>query len=127
MYIRRFRNTFIIFFISFLLIPFVHANCIFPSNDKNYLCSEIDSEFMVGIMYVFHVKKGWGWEQRWLPISIFRNTNNNWDFIGPSSGYFLTYDFDGLIGPRYRIHSHFVKSGSFFICANVKVWEELFQ
>jgi hypothetical protein len=116
--------------IIILSITIIITMTIFPSlagpvcDNINHVKYPEDLGLLLGIMYVYHIKKGWGWETRWQPIIIFRYDNNEWEILNLSSESFIPYGFNGLIGPRYRIHSYLVNSAMFFICANVKMWSE---
>ena len=86
---------------------------------------QIESGFMIGIMHVKHIKKGWGWEEVWTPIYIIIYGQNGKRVLRPSSGSFTPYDIDGFLGPIYYLLQNPYLSGPFFIYADVIVWEEL--
>jgi len=81
--------------------------------------NQIESGFMIGIMHVHHKQTGWGWTEIWQPISILCHGQQGWEFFGPLSVSFTPYDLKGVFGPLYHIHTHFIISGFFFICAKV--------
>jgi len=107
--------------IIFIIIPTTSAQINLNEIKKESTNQQIDSGLMIGIMHIYHIKKGWGWIEIWQPVLILIHRSNGRIFLGPLSGTFTPQDFKGFIGPNYFIHSHLLGDGFFFICANVKI------
>jgi hypothetical protein len=118
------RKPFTIMISVFLLLgtitPIIVAQQVTPqkSIDKNRGTVEIDSGYLIGIMYLEIVKCGWGWKQVLTPVFVLQITSEGRRILGPLSGTIEPYEIIGLLGPLYLLHSYSLTDGFCIICGN---------